>query len=187
MGCEFVGNITDQNLSLPLVPFARIRFGKGRDTSSRVQLHLAEELFGSPSTLITQPHGAADARLVLQCHMLDSALRMKELCQYADDVLSMGIELWLSRAAREFKVMGQWQHRLAPVFGELKMRCFVHILTFVVRSPLRPDRSNSERFAYHAIPILPPDLVLHHIPHLSKCVPRHTPFLLPSRQIRPLP
>lgn len=59
-------------------------------------LHYAEKIFGSPSVLAARGSGA-DARLVLQCNLLEIAQRIAELTTVSEAMESLGPKMWVNR------------------------------------------------------------------------------------------
>lgn len=96
--------------------------GKGRLCSTRVPLHLAEQIFGAPAALATKPGGSADARLVFQCNLLDIALRALDLSTSGHEVHALGAEQWVNRVNVELKALDRWHQKLAPVIGRPLLR-----------------------------------------------------------------
>lgn len=91
--------------------------GKGRLCSTRVPLHYAEKIFGSPSLLATQPGMGADARLVLQCNLLEVAQRLAELTSTNEVVHALGPTAWLGRVQDDLKSIDQLQQSMQTSIG----------------------------------------------------------------------
>ena len=116
-----------------------MNIGKGRLCSTRVSLHLAEQIFGAPATLATKPGGSADARLVFQCNLLDIALRALDLCTSGHEVHILGAEQWANRVNLELKALNHWHQKLAPVTGTF---LFFHLNSKHRHNSLAPRSSH---------------------------------------------
>jgi len=94
-----------------------MNLGKGRLCSTRVPLHYAEQIFGSPSVLIIRQGSLGDAQLVFQCKLLVIVLRMANQCDGVDVLRSIGPDEWINRITSDLQELDYLQQELVTIFG----------------------------------------------------------------------
>lgn len=96
-----------------------LNIGKGRPCSTRVPLHHAEEIFGSPSDLAAQSNKGSDAQLVFHCNLLEISLRFADLTLSADAMNALGPAQWVVCLQELLSKLGDLQQALSTAIGML--------------------------------------------------------------------
>ncbi len=94
-----------------------LQIGKGRVPITRVPFSQAGQIFGNPAQLVTRPGGGSDARLVLQCMLLDDTLHALSVCTSEDALAGMGVDRWVSTVDEYLRKLEWWYNGFAPIVG----------------------------------------------------------------------
>ena len=85
--------------------------------TTRVPFSQAGQIFGNPAQLVTRPGGGSDARLVLQCKLLDDSLHALNVCTSEDTLVTMGVDRWVSTVDDYLRKLEWWYNGFAPIVG----------------------------------------------------------------------
>src|SRR5260370_25345329 len=89
MLCRFQSIVVMKRGQVANLSLYSLQIGKGRVPITRVPFSQAGQIFGNPAQLVTRPGGGSDARLVLQCKLLDDTLHALSVYTSEDSLSGM--------------------------------------------------------------------------------------------------
>lgn len=107
----------------------RLHLSKGRMCTPFIRLELAEKIFGSPGALLNQPGKAYDARLVFQCNLIATTLRIADLTSVCEKSLPPVITAWTESIDKELLSIELIQRELTSASGKRLFDYFYAVLT----------------------------------------------------------